>query len=494
MEYGTVISTLEGPSSRRFSFVINKDTVVRRGQFVQIKTKDGPLIGRVADVRKTNRYFLNPESVKNIEENKPVTESYPAWEWEYLVADVNALGVLAGERFQDANFPVSPGEKVQEPQEAVVKKFFGLEESGLHIGELPHHKFPVTLDMTRLLQKHLAILALSGAGKSFLTSGIIEELLDRPQEKGQISVVVIDTHGEYTSFADDHNYSARTRVFPVSDIRIGLPKLNPHYIGQFTDLNSTQVRELGKVMRDMSGSYTLTDLMKAVDAREDLKAATKDVLLSKLEDLRTTGLFGAYDYPQLDELAVQGRLGVVDMSGTTDMRKKQIITAYLAKKLFEARRNERVPPFLLVLEEAHQYVPEKARREKALCKGILQTIAREGRKFNASLCLISQRPVQLSTTILSQCNTNIILRVTNPYDLKHIGESSEGITKDVEGQISSLQVGTGLVVGEAVNFPLFVKIRKRRSRESGKGMPLHQAALEFRKKKEQKKKDTKEFM
>ena len=494
MEYGTVISTLEGPSSRRFSFVINKDITVRRGQFVQLRTKDGHLIGRVSDVRKTNRYFLNPESVKNIEDSKPVTESYPAWEWEYLVADVNALGVLSGDRFQDANFPVSPGEKVLEPESGVLQKFFGLDKAGLHIGELPHHKVPARLDMTRLLQKHLAVLALSGAGKSFLTSGIIEELLDRPEKAGQIATIVIDTHGEYTSFADDHSYSNRTKVFPVSDIRIGLPKLNAHYIGSFTDLNSTQVRELGKVMRDMKGSYTLTDLMGAVEEREDLKAATKDVLLAKLQDLRTTGLFGAYDYPQLDELAVQGRLAVVDMSGTTDMRKKQIIVAYLAKKLFEARRNGRVPPFLLVLEEAHQYAPEKMKRERALCRGILQTIAREGRKFNASLCLISQRPVQLSTTILSQCNTNIILRVTNPYDLDHIGKSSEGISRDVLDQISGLQVGTGLIVGEAVNFPLFVKIRNRRSKESTKGMPLHQAALEFRKKQDQKKKDTKEFM
>jgi DNA helicase HerA-like ATPase len=182
------------------------------------------------------------------------------------------------------------------------------------------------------------------------------------------------------------------------------------------------------------------------------------------------------------------------MSGTISMKKKRLAVAHVAGKLFEARRSNKVPPFLLILEEAHQYVPEKVQREHAICRGILQTIAREGRKFHASLCLISQRPVQLSTTVLSQCNTNIILRVTNPYDLKHIGESSEGITKDVQDQISSLQVGTGLVVGEAVNFPLFVKIRKRKSKESEKGLPLEQAALAYMKDQEQKKSDAKEFM
>ena len=54
-ELGTVVSSLEGPSTRKFSFVINKDTMVRRGQFVQLDTEDGDLIGRVADVYKTNR-------------------------------------------------------------------------------------------------------------------------------------------------------------------------------------------------------------------------------------------------------------------------------------------------------------------------------------------------------------------------------------------------------------------------------------------------------
>jgi len=57
MEYGTVISTMEGPSTRKISFVI-KSGIVKRGQFVEIKTEEGRLIGRVEDVFKTNRYFF----------------------------------------------------------------------------------------------------------------------------------------------------------------------------------------------------------------------------------------------------------------------------------------------------------------------------------------------------------------------------------------------------------------------------------------------------
>lgn len=177
-----------------------------------------------------------------------------------------------------------------------------------------------------------------------------------------------------------------------------------------------------------------------------------------------------------------------------DTKRKQMAVAYMARKLFNARRSGVIPPFLLIVEEAHQFVPEQAKREIALSRGIITTIAREGRKFNASLCLISQRPIQLSTTALSQCNTHIILKITNPYDLDHIGKSSEGLTRDVIRQISSLPVGSGIIVGEAVNSPLFVRFRRRSSRPSQKGMSIEQAAKEYHDRVRQKTKDAKSFM
>ncbi|MEM4714066.1 MAG: hypothetical protein QXQ79_00790, partial [Candidatus Nanoarchaeia archaeon] len=81
-------------------------------------------------------------------------------------------------------------------------------------------------------------------------------------------------------------------------------------------------------------------------------------------------------------------------------------------------------------------------------------------------------PVQLSTAALSQCNTFIFFTITNPYDLDHIGKSSEAITKQCLDIISDLKVGEALIVGEATNHPLFFKVRKRKSQE------LHDTKLE----------------
>ena len=169
---------MEGPSTRKFSFVINIGVMVRRGQFIQLRTEEGDLIGRVSDVYKTNRYFMRPESVKEYQSSgNSMEDIFPVSDWEYLVADVNALGVYKNPGFSDSLFPPSPGSRVLEPDPDVLTSFFGLDKSGLHMGTIPHHDIRASINFTRMLQKHVAILAISGAGKSYLTSVLMEEIL-----------------------------------------------------------------------------------------------------------------------------------------------------------------------------------------------------------------------------------------------------------------------------------------------------------------------------
>ena len=74
------------------------------------------------------------------------------------------------------------------------------------------------------------------------------------------------------------------------------------------------------------------------------------------------------------------------------------------------------------------------------------------------------------------------MRVSNPYDLKHIGESSEGIDSSSLDTITTLRVGEALIVGEAVNYPIFVQLRERKSHEGDIGRKLEDMAREFKKK------------
>ena len=321
---------------------------------------------------------------------------------------------------------------------------------------------------------------------------------------------MVDVHGEYSSFAEPvkagdkcTDYSNKCSLINGVNVRIGVSNMSAEQLLNYMpNMSAIQRRELAKVfesfrkkMKKGEGTFNLQDIIKEIEETDLIKKqATKESLTGWLYDLAKNDVFSDTDYPNVRTLVKAGHLSIIDLSNILGSKRKQIIVAHIARELFGMRRNNQIPPFFLVVEEAHQFVPEGVRSENALAKSIIETIAREGRKFHASLCLISQRPKRLSTTVLSQCNTHIIMRVTNPYDLDHIKQSSEGITQAALDSISSLPVGQGLIVGEAVSHPLFVKIRKRKSQESTKGIDLEKAALKFEENFDKKSKDAESFM
>ena len=247
-------------------------------------------------------------------------------------------------------------------------------------------------------------------------------------------------------------------------------------------------------MKNGLGPFDFKTVKNALLNDKEINDKTKKVLLGWIDHLDDLHLFGKFDSPSLLDVVKPGHLTIIDLSDVINMKKKQIIVSYLAQKLFYERRKKAIPPFLLVVEEAHQFIPEMAKAEKSITKGIMQTIAREGRKFGASLCLVSQRPIQLDTTTLSQCNNKLILRITNPYDLTHIGKSAEGIDSNSEQMLTSLRVGEALIVGEATGHPVFFKVRKRKSQPSKHEIPMEQAARDFETNSKQNDADTEQFL
>jgi len=369
----------------------------------------------------------------------------------------------------------------------------------LSLGKIAFHDLDAKLNLTRLFQKHLAILAISGAGKSHLVSVFLEELLDRSDEMGRPSIIVIDPHGEYAGFAEDEKYSKRTKVFnKESPLSISASSLSPYQIMEFLpEISHVQRRELMKIIQDLrkkKKNYSFKEMVKAIED-SNIKKVTKDTMISWISNLSITHLFSNINYPSIKDLAKPGQLSIIDLSEFVRLNEKQMIVTYFARKLFQERHQGRIPPFILIVEESHQFCPEGIERQGAISKGIIETIAREGRKFHASLVLISQRPIQLSTTALSQCNTHILLRIVNPYDLKHIAESSEAITNDLIKSLPGLQVGEAIITGNAVNHPLFVQVRQRKSKESSRlGMSFEDAITSYSDGIKTKEKDLDTFM
>jgi len=120
-------------------------------------------------------------------------------------------------------------------------------------------------------------------------------------------------------------------------------------------------------------------------------------------------------------------------------------------------------PVVLVLEEAQNYIQQpRFAEEESIARVVFERIAREGRKHGLSLVVASQRPSELSKTVLSQCNSFIVHRLQNPEDLRYFKEIVPGIYGPMLEQIPALAPQTALVLGECVPAPALVKIREAR--------------------------------
>jgi len=150
---------------------------------------------------------------------------------------------------------------------------------------------------------------------------------------------------------------------------------------------------------------------------------------------------------------------------------QQLIASVMLRRLFDARVGtenhiydeshvDRFLPYpvFVVIEEAHRFAPHAG---EAKSKSILKTILAEGRKFGIGICMVSQRPSKLDADSLSQCMTQITMRIINPTDQEHIAQSIESASRDLIDELPSLARGQAIISGVAINTPTLVKIRTR---------------------------------
>lgn len=215
---------------------------------------------------------------------------------------------------------------------------------------------------------------------------------------------------------------------------------------------------------------TKTDPLSASDRK------SHDSILDKLSVLRTDprvaflmqneaahSLQGAIT--QLTGNIENGKtVKIVDISGAPN-EVAGTLTAMICRLLFsykvwQTREERKRDPVLIVCEEAHRYVPDRGEAQYRDAQEAVRRIAKEGRKYGLGLMLVSQRPSDVESTVLSQCNSWIILRLTNGADQDHVSrflpDSLTGITKI----LSSLSRREAVFVGEAAALPARIRIRE----------------------------------
>jgi len=381
--------------------------------------------------------------------------------------------------------PFKPGSFVYKADDGLIKRVVDLKSSGLYVGLLDgSENLRVYLDPKLLITKHLAVLAKSGFGKSYFIGVLLEEFIEN-----KIPAVVIDPHGEYISLRDPNRKQEEIKYMPMFGIKpkgykkeaqiycleknlmVGAKKLK--FNGKLNHqeifdmlpfrLTSSQMSVIYSAVQDIGkAEYTLDDLRKQVQISD---SRAKWNVLQVIDFLKLTALFDSANYIKPTDLVKKDTLSILNLKGI-EPDVQQLVVYKVVRDLFEARKENKIPYFLLVVEEAQNFCPERGFGGEAISSSILRTVASEGRKFGMGLAVISQRPARVDKNVLSQCTTQLFLRITNPNDLRSIMDSVEGITGGLESQIKILPIGTSVMVG-LIDQPLLVDVRIRRSNHMG---------------------------
>jgi uncharacterized protein len=434
----------------------------------------------------------------------------PVKKWDYIVANHEEIGpvlsqvleIEAGQHtmaicaivgyrndrglLRKPRTPLAPGTQIFTANDYYISNIIGIKKEGLYLGFLEgKDNLKAFIDPKKIITKHLAVLAKSGGGKSYTIGVLLEELASYG-----VPCIVIDPHGEYSDIKypntskDDVKYFKNYRVTPkgfadivkeftintevnpeASQLKLEVPQ-DAYGIIQAMPfkISSGQTGLIHNTINLLEESKSKIGFQDIVDELNIIESNAKWNIISGLQQLMKTNLF-SFSPTAVSEFIRPNRLSIVNLKGSPP-ELQQIAVKSLLTELFEKRKRDEVPPFFLIIEEAHNFCPERGYGE-AKSSAIIRTIAAEGRKFGLGLCVISQRPARVDKSVLSQCTSQIAMQVSNPGDLKAISNSFEGITGETEREIRNLPVGKALLIG-ATDYPIFVDIRVRRSQHGGR--------------------------
>jgi hypothetical protein len=353
------------------------------------------------------------------------------------------------------------------------------------------------LDPNRFFGKHLAVLGSSGAGKSCTVSSILQKVASFPDT----NVVILDIHNEYTKafpegsqhfdiaalelpywlmnfdemvemFIDQRDENASTQISALQDLVYASKKAKNQRLADsitidspvFFDINEVRARlQFLDTERVSSGAtskegpyfgkftrFLVRLNSKMNDPRYAFIFKPKVCIDSESAKGLLTMIFG---------LDGKSKITIMDLSGIPfDI--VNTVVALIARIAFDFNfwnPNRRELPILLVFEEAHNYL-SSTREGSTAARLTVERIAKEGRKYGVSCMIVSQRPAEISETILSQCNNFVILRLFNPVDQSYIKRLVPETFSGLESAISTLRQGEAIVLGDSTPMPMRVQI------------------------------------
>ncbi|MHA2289708.1 MAG: ATP-binding protein, partial [Promethearchaeota archaeon] len=359
---GRVVATPTTPNLEKIDLIHNpnEDNLIERGQFVSIlESNERTVIGIITSIKKYNAYFETHQASVQENVSRSFDSIFPIEEWEVVLVELKPLGEFhpTKKKITRIKYPVSPGSKASLATPSIISQLLGLNDKGLYLGNIIQNNVEVRLDTSRLLRKHLAILAISGAGKSYATSVLLEEL----HQQGNISVLLVDPHGEYGPLISSWENSATTEIVNGSYLSICIPELSAWEISEFIpEISPVQTRILEKALTEIRKEkqlYGINDIIKWIDSSEKINSRTKEALIGWLHSLSKTYLFSSKSDLNFEEMMEPGKIVVLDLADITSLRSRRMLTLYFLKNLYRLRTKNKIPPIVFVIEEAHQFCP-----------------------------------------------------------------------------------------------------------------------------------------
>ncbi len=497
-----------------FLFVTTDNKQSRIGEFVYYQAIDGiesrQIIGTINRRRLIrslpDAFMADPNTPPGLVSSLIGLNADSCEIYEITVETIGFFSEKIGD-FINPRIPPNPGDGVflasSETLSQVLSPKKELQQGSAHIGSLltrSDGEVPIVLSVKDVVSTHLAILASTGSGKSYTAGVFIEELM-RPHNGA--AVLVVDPHGEYHTMQSIHghekfargSYQPEVKIFlpekikvrfstlTEADVKYLLPDGTSDKMLHFLHLAYNKLKERKDFERGLWGYHDLRDcVVEQKYGSENGKGDSGNVssiegLLWRLDNRfdKAHGIFSASEHIDLKDLFSPGRCTVLQLSDI-EQNEQQVIVGTLLRRVNKARmmtvrgetqqntENYLPYPVFTLLEEAHRFAPAGA---SVVSTNILKQILAEGRKFGVGIGLITQRPGKLDQDVLSQCMTQIIMRIVNPIDQQTIAQSVEGAGRAMLAELPALTKGQAIISGVGVNTPVMCRIRARITKHGG---------------------------
>ena len=485
-----VIGELEGTVEDLYrTYKSRRYTVGQVGSIVKIEAGDKLVFGVVTALRMTEILLERDGTTVSI----PETASDTKWLEIELFGEALRIGLEEGDFYFQrgvATYPL-PGQSIFVASVTELSRIYHRpDEQSICIGTLSHaSSLPVYLLTNDLLGKHFSVLGTTGSGKSCSVTVLLRSILKTAQNG---HVILLDPHNEYR-----HAFPTDAEIIDPTTLNLPHWLLNFEesvglYIGRTEYAATSQTNILKDAMLEARREFDVVDVEReniTVDtpvpykidtlinsiknAGSSITKAKQEPYLkieNKLQSLKQDRRFSFLIQPDDDvsdnlkdilaqylRIPVSGKpLSIIDLSGVpSDV--VDVVVSVLCRMVFDFAVWSPRPvqiPVVLVCEEAHRYAPRRDDAAFQPTKRALSRIAKEGRKYGVGLGLISQRPSELSESILSQCNTLIALRMSNEQDQNFVQRALPDSVRSLVNVLPTLRTQEALVVGEGTVVPV----------------------------------------